>query len=680
MTLTKEEQAICDRMDRLVEEIEKHNKAYYVDNNPTISDDLYDSMFQELVALEQRYPQFKSIFSPTDRVGGKVKSEMTKVTHKIPLLSIHTETDYTAQGAVDFDLRVRRELELTDDAPEVEYDCELKFDGLAVNIRYEKGLLVSAATRGDGYVGEDVTANVRTIKTLPLKVEGLPEICEVRGEVILHRSDFEKIKAEQAASGGKVFANPRNAAAGALRQLDPSVTAKRNLSFYAYGTGEVSSEIAATQSGLLDFLKSKGFPVADMRRVVYGPKALEEFHVAVHEARSNLPFEIDGVVYKVNSFALQKRLGFVSREPRWACAHKYPPEEVQTQILGIDVQVGRTGRLTPVARLKPVFVGGTTVSNATLNNEEFLQGKDIKIGDTVVIRRAGDVIPEVLRVVKELRPADVRDFVMPQTCPVCGSHVYKEEDGKFWYCSGGLFCRAQQSQGILHFVARTAMGIDGIGKKLVDQLVDGNLVKSVADIYRLKSADIANLDRMGQKSADNIIEAINKSKNTTLARFLFALGIPDVGESTARTLAQHFGSLKACEEATIEQLLDVDDVGPSTAEKISHFFAEPENLKVIKDLQELGVTWEEGLGTTNEDLIFSGKTFVLTGTLPSLSRDEASEMIRKAGGKVSGSVSKKTSYVLAGEAAGSKLSKAQSLGVTVISQEQFLEMLSKEKS
>ncbi len=681
MTGTREKQsdkAIEQRMQQLADEIEKHNKAYYVDNNPTISDELYDSMFQELVRLEQQYPQYKTLFSPTERVGASVKAEILKVKHVIPMLSIHTETDYTAQGAYDFDERVRRELELKADAAPIEYDCELKFDGLAINIRYEKGILVQAATRGDGYEGEDVTANVRTIKTLPLKVEGFPDVFEVRGEVILHKSEFERINREQKEKGLKLFANPRNAAAGCLRQLDPSITAERNLSFYAYGYGEVSEALAKTQYELLTYLKEKGFPVADTRRLAYGPKELQEFHVLVEKIRDDLPFDIDGVVYKVNSFALQKTLGFVSREPRWACAHKYPPQEVQTIVQDITIQVGRTGKLTPVARLKPVFVGGTTISNASLHNEEFLENMGVKIGDTVVVRRAGDVIPEIVRVIKELRPANARDFVMPDFCPVCGSHAYKEEGEKDRKCTGGLFCQAQRVQSILHFVSRKAMGIDGIGEKLAEQLVTKGLVENISDIYRLKKEQIKGLEKMGDKSSDNLIASIEKSKNTTLERFLYAIGIPDVGESTARTLAQHFKTLKNCQSAGLEQLLEVDDVGESTAEKILHFFAEEKNIKVITELQELGVHWEETEAGREQEQVFAGMTFVLTGTLPRLSRDEASDIIRKAGGKVSGSVSKKTTYVLAGDAAGSKLEKAHALGVKVIDEAELMNMLSKD--
>lgn len=667
------------RMEQLTEEINRHNRAYYLENNPTISDELYDSMFQELVQLEQRYPQFKSLFSPTERVGSEVKSELVKVIHAVPMLSIHTETDYTAQGAIDFDGRVRRELELKDSDSQVEYDCELKFDGLAINLRYVDGILVQAATRGDGYEGEDVTANAKTIRSIPLKVDGFPHIFEVRGEVIMHKEQFQKLNEEQKVKGEKTFANPRNAAAGSLRQLDPSLTAQRKLNFYAYSYGEVSEMPANTQWDLLSYLESKGFPVAKKRLLVHSPQELEDFHENVAATRDELPFDIDGVVYKVNNFGLQRRLGFVSREPRWACAHKYPPQEVQTQVLDITVQVGRTGKLTPVARLKPVFVGGTTVSNATLHNEEFLEKLGIKIGDTVIVRRAGDVIPEIVRVIPELRPADARDFKMPEYCPVCGSHAYKEVGEKDRHCSGGLFCRAQRVQVVLHFVSRLAMGIDGIGEKLAEQLVEKNLVTTVADIYRLKIEQLAALDRMGFKSAQNIIDSIEKSKNTTLERFLYALGIPEVGESTARTLASHFGSLKALENAPLEKLLEVEDIGPSGAESIIHFFAEPKNLEVISQLVELGVHWEDMPAVNKEELPFYGKIFVLTGTLPTLSRDRASEMIRKAGGKASGSVSKKTDFVLAGEAAGSKLAKAEALGVKIIDETTFLDMLKKEK-
>lgn len=674
MSETENLDQVRQRMEQLTDELEKHNKAYYVDNNPTISDELYDSMFQELSRLEAQYPQFKSLFSPTQRVGAAVQSELSKVRHAVPMLSIYTETDYTAEGAYNFEARMRRELELPEDVS-IEYDTELKFDGLAINLRYEDGILVQAATRGDGYTGEDVTANVKTIRTIPLRAEGLPKVFEVRGEVIMHKAVFERLNEEQKALGLKLFANPRNAAAGSLRQLDPALTAKRSLNFYAYGFGEVSEMPVSSQSELLVYLKGKGFPVAPEHGLAHNPEELQAFHSRVAEIRQDLPFDIDGVVYKVNSFDRQKQLGFVSREPRWACAHKYPPEEVQTQVLDITVQVGRTGKLTPVARLKPVFVGGVTVSNVSLNNEEFLEKLGVKIGDTVVVHRAGDVIPEVVRVIPELRPADAKDFVMPEICPVCGSHAYKEEGEKDRHCSGGLFCKAQRVQAILHFVSRTAMGIDGIGEKLAEQLIHADLVKTVADIYKLKKENLLGLERMGEKSAENLLASIEASKHTTLERFIYALGVPEVGEATARTLASHFGALKKIEEASLEQLMEVEDIGPAVAECILHFFAEPVNLEVIGALIEDGVTWEENQGTKDEDLPFKGMTFVLTGSLPTLSRDKASDLIRKFGGKLSGSVSKKTAYVLAGEAAGSKLAKAQELGINIISEEDLFKLI-----
>lgn len=674
MSETENLDQVRQRMEQLTDELEKHNKAYYVDNNPTISDELYDSMFQELSRLEAQYPQFKSLFSPTQRVGAAVQSELSKVRHAVPMLSIYTETDYTAEGAYNFEARVRRELGLPEDVS-IEYDTELKFDGLAINLRYEDGILVQAATRGDGYTGEDVTANVKTIRTIPLRAEGLPKVFEVRGEVIMHKAVFERLNEEQKALGLKLFANPRNAAAGSLRQLDPALTAKRSLNFYAYGFGEVSEMPVSSQSELLAYLKGKDFPVAPEHGLAHNPEELQAFHSRVAEIRQDLPFDIDGVVYKVNSFDRQKQLGFVSREPRWACAHKYPPEEVQTQVLDITVQVGRTGKLTPVARLKPVFVGGVTVSNVSLNNEEFLEKLGVKIGDTVVVHRAGDVIPEVVRVIPELRPADAKDFVMPEICPVCGSHAYKEEGEKDRHCSGGLFCKAQRVQAILHFVSRTAMGIGGIGEKLAEQLIHADLVKTVADIYKLKKENLLGLERMGEKSAENLLASIEASKHTTLERFIYALGVPEVGEATARTLASHFGALKKIEEASLEQLMEVEDIGPAVAECILHFFAEPVNLEVIGALIEDGVTWEENQGTKDEDLPFKGMTFVLTGSLPTLSRDKASDLIRKFGGKVSGSVSKKTAYVLAGEAAGSKLAKAQELGINIISEEDLFKLI-----
>lgn len=664
-----------ERMRALEKDLERWNYEYYVLDAPSVPDSEYDKAFRELSDLETKYPQLKSAASPTERVGGAARSDLAKVKHAVPMLSIHTETDFEAEGARAFDDRVRKGLGLTEADPEVEYDVELKFDGLAMNLRYEKGVLVSAATRGDGLVGEDVTANVKTIRTVPLQLPaGVPDVLEVRGEVIMHKADFERLNDEQKMEGHKPFVNPRNAAAGCLRQLDPKVTAKRKLSFYAYGLGEVSAPLALTHSGTLDCLQKWGFPVASQRRVVKGWKALAEFHDWVKSIRQTLPFEIDGVVYKVNSLAEQNELGFISREPRWACAHKYPPEEALTVVEDIDVQVGRTGKLTPVARLKPVFVGGVTVSNATLHNEDFIAELGLKIGDTVVVRRAGDVIPEVVRVLTERRTGAEKDFVMPDHCPVCGSETFRDEEEKDTRCTGGLFCPAQRRESLVHFASRLALNIDGLGEKVIDQLLEAGLIQTPADLYRITEEKLLTLERFGKKSAANLVEAIEKSKETTLARFIYALGIRHVGESTARDLAQHFRSLDALMSADADALLKVNDVGEVIAQSIIHFFEEPHNRHVIENLLDLGVHWPTPEASAVNDLV-SGKTFVLTGTLPSMGREEAKALLLAQGAKVASSVSKKTDYVVAGAEAGSKLEKAQALGVAVIDEAKMLEML-----
>ncbi len=664
-----------ERMRALEKDLERWNYEYYVLDAPSVPDSEYDKAFQELSDLEKKYPQLKSAASPTERVGGAARSDLAKVKHAVPMLSIHTETDFEAEGARAFDDRVRKGLGLSESDPEVEYDVELKFDGLAMNLRYEKGVLVSAATRGDGLVGEDVTANVKTIRTVPLQLPAdVPEVLEVRGEVIMHKADFERLNDEQKMEGHKPFVNPRNAAAGCLRQLDPKVTAKRKLSFYAYGLGEVSAPLALTHSGTLDCLQKWGFPVASQRRVVKGWKALAEFHDWVKSIRQTLPFEIDGVVYKVNSLAEQNELGFISREPRWACAHKYPPEEALTVVEDIDVQVGRTGKLTPVARLKPVFVGGVTVSNATLHNEDFIAELGLKIGDTVVVRRAGDVIPEVVRVLPERRTGAEKDFVMPDHCPVCGSETFRDEEEKDTRCTGGLFCPAQRRESLVHFASRLALNIDGLGEKVIDQLLEAGLIQTPADLYRITEEKLLTLERFGKKSAANLVEAIEKSKETTLARFIYALGIRHVGESTARDLAQHFRSLNVLMSADAEALLKVNDVGEVIAQSIIHFFEEPHNRHVIENLVDLGVHWPTPEASAVNDLV-SGKTFVLTGTLPSMGREEAKALLLAQGAKVASSVSKKTDYVVAGAEAGSKLEKAQALGVAVIDEAKMLEML-----
>lgn len=664
-----------ERMRALEKDLERWNYEYYVLDAPSVPDSEYDKAFRELSDLETKYPQLKSAASPTERVGGAARSDLAKVKHAVPMLSIHTETDFEAEGARAFDDRVRKGLGLSESDPEVEYDVELKFDGLAMNLRYEKGVLVSAATRGDGLVGEDVTANVKTIRTVPLQLPaGVPDVLEVRGEVIMHKADFERLNDEQKMEGHKPFVNPRNAAAGCLRQLDPKVTAKRKLSFYAYGLGEVSAPLALTHSGTLDCLQKWGFPVASQRRVVKGWKALAEFHDWVKSIRQTLPFEIDGVVYKVNSLAGQNELGFISREPRWACAHKYPPEEALTVVEDIDVQVGRTGKLTPVARLKPVFVGGVTVSNATLHNEDFIAELGLKIGDTVVVRRAGDVIPEVVRVLPERRTGAEKDFVMPDHCPVCGSETFRDEEEKDTRCTGGLFCPAQRLESLVHFASRLALNIDGLGEKVIDQLLEAGLIQTPADLYRITEEKLLTLERFGKKSAANLVEAIEKSKETTLARFIYALGIRHVGESTARDLAQHFRSLEALMSADADALLKVNDVGEVIAQSIIHFFEEPHNRHVIENLLDLGVHWPTPEASAVNDLV-SGKTFVLTGTLPSMGREEAKALLLAQGAKVASSVSKKTDYVVAGSEAGSKLEKAQALGVAVIDEAKMLEML-----
>lgn len=668
-------QAAAARMRALEKDLERWNYEYYVLDAPSVPDSEYDKAFRELSELEKQFPDLKSPASPTQRVGGEARSDLAKVRHVVPMLSIHTETDFEAQGAQAFDERVRKGLGLVETDDDVAYDVELKFDGLAMNLRYEKGILVSAATRGDGLVGEDVTANVKTIRTIPLHLpEGVPDILEVRGEVIMHKADFERLNDEQRLDGLKPFVNPRNAAAGCLRQLDPKVTAKRKLSFYAYGLGEVSAAVALTHSGILDKLEKWGFPVAKERRVVKGWKALAEFHDWVKSIRQSLPFEIDGVVYKVNDLAQQNELGFISREPRWACAHKYPPEEAMTSVEDIDVQVGRTGKLTPVARLKPVFVGGVTISNATLHNEDFIAELGLKIGDTVVVRRAGDVIPEVVRVLSDRRTGKERDFVMPDHCPVCGSETFRDEEEKDTRCTGGLFCPAQRRESLVHFGSRLALNIDGLGEKVIDQLLEAELIKTPADLYKLTDEKLLSLDRFGKKSAANLLAALEKSKETTLARFIYALGIRHVGESTARDLASHFRSLDKLMQADADALLQVNDVGEVIAQSIIHFFEESHNREVIGELLAEGVHWPTPEAVAVNEKV-SGKTFVLTGTLPNMGREEAKALLLAQGAKVASSVSKKTDYVVAGAEAGSKLEKAQALGVTIIDEAQMLELL-----
>jgi len=651
---------------------------YYVQDAPSVPDAEYDRLFKALQALEAAHPELVTPDSPTQRVGGKPLDAFAQVRHAVPMLSIRTETDTSASGAENFDARMRRELGLSDAEPAIEYVAEPKFDGLAMSLRYEDGVLEQAATRGDGETGEDVTQNIRTIGQIPLKLpHGAPPVLEVRGEVYMRRDDFEALNERQrqkiaaGAKGEKTFVNPRNAAAGAVRQLDPAIAAQRPLSFFAYGLGEITAPqqggpVWHTHLELLHTLKFWGFPVCALVQQAQGATELVAFYEAIGKQRDGLGYDIDGVVYKVNSLALQRQLGFVTREPRWAVAHKFPAQEMLTTVQAIDVQVGRTGKLTPVAKLAPVFVGGVTVTNATLHNEDEARRKDVRVGDTVVVRRAGDVIPEVVSVVQDKRVGSPEPFTMPHVCPVCGSTAVREEDEADYRCTGGLFCSAQRKQAILHFAQRRAVEVEGLGEKLVDQLVDVGIIHTLPDLYRLGLTALANLDRMADKSAQNIVQALQKSKQTTLPRFLFGLGIRHVGEATAKELARHFGQLDAIMDAAEEQLLQVADVGPIVAQSIRTFFDQPHNREVVEQLRACGITWIEGPPAERAPTPLSGKTLVLTGTLPTLGREEAKALIEAAGGKVAGSVSKKTSYVVAGAEAGSKLDKAQELGVPVL--------------
>ncbi len=773
-------------------EIERHDHAYYVLDNPLIPDAEYDALFRELQTLENDFPELATADSPTRRVGGLALAQFAPVQHEMPMLSIQTETDTESSGALNFDARIRRELLLEAAAPEVEYAAELKFDGLAISLRYENGLLVRGATRGDGATGEDVTQNLRTVHEIPLRLKGeAPPVLEVRGEVYMRRDELEKYNAAAAARGEKTLVNPRNAAAGSIRQLDPEIARSRPLRFYAYGMGVSEGwAIPVSHSALLDALATFGLPICEHRAVLRGGQALAAFHQKIAELRASLLFDIDGVVYKVNDLALQSRLGFRSREPRWAVAHKYPPQEALTVVEAIDIQVGRTGALTPVARLKPVFVGGVTVTNATLHNaDEVARKGGLCVGDTVIVRRAGDVIPEVVGLLAERRPVDAQAFVMPDACPVCGAHVVREPGEAVTRCSGGFSCRAQRIQAILHFAGRRMMDIEGLGERYVERLVEFEYVHGVADLYRLTLDDLLTMKRRADERdglvpesakggqvatrwAENLLSGIAASRQPSLARLLFALGIRHVGESTAKTLADWLGSLERVRRAPAPLLAVLPDIGMTVAAAIADFFAEERNAFAVDDLlnPKTGVTpvdehaphhglverlaWRElyavlgvprltarraeqlaqlveggelarngvdapalsraGLpGEVIDSLVawlqqpghrgllaavalrrsellaampatpvatavslpLAGKTLVLTGTMPTLKRDQAKEMIEAAGGKVSGSVSKKTDYVVAGEEAGSKLEKALALGVEVIDESALIALL-----
>jgi len=652
--------------------IEEHNFRYYTLDEPGIADAEYDELMRELRQLELANPALVTPDSPTQRVGAQPAAAFAEVPHQLPMLSLDNAFD--EEDLRTFDRRVCDRL----GQPAVQYAAELKLDGLAVNIHYRHGRLHRAATRGDGAIGEDVTANIRTIRGIPLRLRGaaeVPQEIEVRGEVIIRKRDFLRLNQEQSAAGDKTFVNPRNAAAGSLRQLDPQITARRPLSFLAYGIGASStSPPCDRQSQMPRWLQSLGLPISPMAECVTGVDGCIDYFHRIGAQRGQLPFEIDGVVFKVDEFRAQELLGFVTRAPRWAIASKYPPEEARTRVLDIEVQVGRTGALTPVARLQPVFVGGVTVTNATLHNEDEVRRKDVRVGDLVTVRRAGDVIPEIAGVDLAQRPPDTLPFALPGSCPVCGSPVERVVDEAVARCSGGLHCPAQSIQSILHFASRRAMDIDGLGDKLVEQLFERKLVRDVADLYKLDAGTLKELDRMGEKSAQNLVEAIDRSRSTRLDRFLFALGIRDVGEATARTLAMHFGDLPAIMAAGEEDLLSVPDVGPVVAGRIRAFMADARNREIIQRLQDAGVTWEI-IPVTRESGSLRGKTFVLTGTLSALTRDEAKERLQMRGAKVSGSVSKRTDYVVAGSDPGSKLEQARKLGIKVLDEQSLLAML-----
>ena len=651
------------RIKTLRETLERHNRLYYVEDAPEITDAEYDKLFGELQALEAEHPELRTPDSPTQRVGGTALAQFSEVQHRTPMLSIGNAFDEEEVRA--FDKRIRQALGVE----EVEYAAEPKFDGLAVSLVYRDGVFAQGATRGDGTTGEDVTPNLRTVGSIPLKVD-VDEL-EVRGEVLMYRRDFDKLNERQRAAEQKEYVNPRNAAAGAVRQLDSRITATRRLRFFAYAL--VSESASGTHSEALNRLAKLGFPVCKERDTVNGVDGLLGYYARIGKLRERLPYAIDGVVYKVNRLDWQQRLGFVSRAPRFALAHKYPAEEQTTEVLGIEVQVGRTGTLTPVARLKPVFVGGVTVTNATLHNESELRRKDVRIGDTVVVRRAGDVIPEIVSVRAEARPPDAAVFEFPSKCPVCGSAVVRNEDEAAYRCSGGLYCAAQRKQALLHFASRRAMNIEGLGERLVDQLVDKELIRTPADLYKLSTDVFADLERMGDKSAANLVAELDRSRNTTLERLVYALGIRNVGESTARDLARHFGDLASLAEASEEELLQVPDIGPVVARSIRQFFDEPHNRQVMEGLVRAGVHWPRSAPAPRAS--GASKTFVLTGTLSGMTRDAARAAIEAKGHKVVGSVSKKTDFVVAGEDAGAKLEKARALGVRVLDERQFNELL-----
>ena len=666
---------------QLCNQIQFHNRQYYLLDDPQISDSEYDLLYRQLLAIEDIHPQLVTEQSPSQRVGGEPIKAFISVKHAVPMFSL--DNAFNQQDLVDFQRRIHDRLKQTD---AIEFIAEPKMDGLAINIRYEQGNLVQATTRGDGISGEDVTHNIRTMRSVPLKLNSsdIPEILEVRGEVFITKKDFDFINQKQLANGDKAFANPRNAAAGTLRQLDPRITAKRRLSLYLYGWGEISADWQQPDTYLqtLQQFAEWGLPTNPETKAVIGAQGMDDYYQQLLARREALNYEIDGIVYKVNRIDWHAPLGFTAKFPRWAIARKFPAQEKWTDLLGIEIQVGRTGALTPVARLEPVEVGGVVVSNATLHNQDEIERKDVRVGDKVIVRRAGDVIPEIVGPVLSFRKGDLPKFVMPCSCPECGSEVIKDGDKAVYRCSGGLFCPAQRKRALHHFVSRKAMDIVGLGDKLIDQLCDLDLVKHPDNLYQLDVATLASLERMAQKSAQKVVDAIEISKNTTLPRFIYALGIPEVGEVTAKNLANHFLTLEAIMQADTEALLSVDDVGEIVANQLQHFFAQPHNREVIKGLLDAGIHWPEIPSSANTQPTanspFTGKVVVLTGTLHQGSRSEAKEKLEAVGAKVTGSVSAKTDYLIAGEKAGSKLSKAEKLGVSILDEEQFMQMMETE--
>lgn len=656
------------RIESLRDEIRYHNHRYHTLDDIEIPDAEYDRLVRELQRLEEEFPELVTADSPTQRVGAEPSDALQTVRHRLPMLSL--DNVFAEDELREFHRRVAEKLEFEDGAVGLQYAAEPKLDGAAVSLLYEDGVLVRAATRGDGTTGEDVTHNARTIESIPLRLlgEGYPKTLEIRGEVFMPRAGFEAYNKKARTAGEKTFVNPRNAAAGSLRQLDPKLTAERPLDMYVYSVGLVKGgELPERHSEVIEQLQNWGMKTCPERAVVTGVDGCLAYYDTIGKKRDVLGYDIDGVVYKVDSLAMQRELGFVARAPRWAVAHKFPAQEELTTVLDIEFQVGRTGAVTPVARLEPVFVGGVTVSNATLHNIDELHRKDVRVGDTVIIRRAGDVIPEVVSVVASRRPNKTTRVLLPERCPVCESHVLREEGEAVARCTGGLFCKAQRAEALKHFVSRKAMDIEGLGAKLIEQFVEEDRVQNPSNIFELTREELAERERMGERSAENLVNAIDASKSTSLSRFLYALGIREVGEATAQSLASYFGNLPAILAARVEDLIKVPDVGPVVAKRIRDFLDEEHNLEVIQQLQDHGVRWKDtDPMQAAEDGPFSGKTFVITGTLPGMTRDEAKALIQRKGGKVTGTVSKKTSYLLAGEKAGSKLTKAQQLEVEVL--------------